>query len=159
MQIFAPADLINVSCANLLKFAVVFSRFCIIAQFYEFETQMLSVEQFPFNAHADRRLVRILAILINPATLFEKFHLNCHKPQAHHLRRKRRSRVVRCHYCQHRQIRLQPKCEKILKLFGFSFHHISKRFIVINCEERNLRGVRRRFFSNFAASSRTLSSR
>jgi hypothetical protein len=40
VQIFAPADLINVSCANLLKFAAVFSRFCINAQFYEFETQM-----------------------------------------------------------------------------------------------------------------------
>lgn len=99
-----------------------FSRFCIIAQFYEFETQMLSVEQFPFNAHADRRLVRILAILINPATLFEKFHLNCHQSQAHHLRRKRRSRVVRCHYCQHRQIRLQPKMRtKYLSYSGFHF--------------------------------------
>ena len=75
-----------------------------------------------YDAHADRRLVRILAILINPATLFEKFHLNCHKPQAHHLRRKRRSRVVRCHYRQHRQIRLQPKCEqKCLSYSGFHF--------------------------------------
>jgi hypothetical protein len=87
-------------------------------------------------------LIEYLAILINPDTLLEKFHLNLHKPQAHHLRRKRqRPRSLEIPIAGPR------RCEQIIfvKLFC-GLQRDSLRFIIGMMSMLFNAETRRKFF-------------